>query len=48
MAGAGILIGLNQLKNILGIDISGAHAERSYEVLAATVRHIVSASRVLG
>jgi len=39
-AGAGVLIALNQLKNILGIDISGAHAERSFEVLAATVRHV--------
>ncbi|MHC4512771.1 MAG: SulP family inorganic anion transporter [Planctomycetota bacterium] len=39
-AGAGILIALNQLKNILGIDISGAHAERSYEVLFATARQV--------
>jgi len=39
-AGAGVLIAINQLKNILGIDISGAHAERSYEVLAATLRHV--------
>ncbi len=38
-AGAGILIALNQLKNLLGIDLTGAHAERSYEVLWATIRH---------
>lgn len=37
-AGAGILIALNQLKNILGIDIA-AHAERSYEVFWQTVKH---------
>ncbi len=40
-AGAGILIALNQLKNILGIDISVAHAERSYEVLSATLQRIL-------
>lgn len=39
-AGAGILIALNQLRNILGLDITEAHAERSYEVLYVTMRHV--------
>jgi SulP family sulfate permease len=39
-AGAGILIAGNQLKNILGIDIQSAQAERFHEVLVATFRGI--------
>jgi SulP family sulfate permease len=39
-AGAGVLIAINQLKNILGVDISEAHVERSYEVLIVTFRHL--------
>ncbi len=43
-AGAGVLIALNQLKNLLGIDISEAHAERSYEVFYATAQHVADSN----
>ncbi len=39
-AGAGVLIALNQLQNIFGVSIPEAHAERSYEVLVVTIRHL--------
>ena len=39
-AGAGVLIAVNQLKNVFGVDISEAHAERSYEVLMVTMRKL--------
>ncbi len=39
-AGAGILIAVNQLKNLLGVDISAVHAERSYEVLTETLARV--------
>ncbi len=39
-AGAGILIATNQLKNMMGVDLVGAHAERFHEVLWATVQRI--------
>jgi sulfate permease, SulP family len=39
-AGAGILIAGNQIKNILGIDISGEGAVRFHEVLLATARNL--------
>ena len=39
-AGAGILIAANQLKNLLGIDLSGEHIEGFFMVLAATIRHL--------
>jgi len=39
-AGAGILIAANQLKNVLGLDLSGIHAERFYEVLYVTIVNV--------
>jgi SulP family sulfate permease len=39
-AGAGILIAVGELENILGVDISDAGAERSFEVLYATLVRI--------
>ena len=41
-AGAGILIAINQLQNLLGVDISQAHADRSYEVVLATIQSLGS------
>lgn len=38
-AGAGILIAVNQLKNILGVSLADAHADRFHEVLIATFRN---------
>ncbi|MFG0319756.1 MAG: SulP family inorganic anion transporter, partial [Planctomycetota bacterium JB042] len=38
--GAGILIGANQLKNILGLDLSGHQTIRFHEVVAATAREL--------
>ena len=43
-AGAGILIAANQLKNLLGIDLSGEHIEGFLMVLAATIRHLPEAN----
>ncbi|MHC5062793.1 MAG: SulP family inorganic anion transporter [Planctomycetota bacterium] len=40
-AGAGILIAINQIKNLLGVDLSEAHADRSYEVVWATMQKVV-------
>ena len=39
-AGAGVLIAVNQLRNVLGIDIREAGATRAYEVLIATFERI--------
>ena len=39
-AGAGILIAANQLKNLLGLDLSGEQAEGFFTVLRATIRHL--------
>ncbi len=39
-AGAGILIAGNQLKNVLGVNLGGAHLERFHEVLWATAEHL--------
>ena len=39
-AGAGILIATNQLKNIMGVSLEGAHVERFHEVLWATIQRI--------
>ncbi len=39
-AGAGVLIAINQLRNVLQIDISGSGATRAYEVLIATFESI--------
>lgn len=39
-AGAGIMIAVNQLKNLLGLDLSGVHAERFHEVVYATASHL--------
>lgn len=39
-AGAGVLIAVNQLRNVLGIDISADKATRTYEVLASTFSRI--------
>ncbi len=43
-AGAGILIAINQIKNLLGVDLSEAHADRSYEVVWATFSHVLEAN----
>ncbi len=42
-AGAGILIAVNQIKNILGVRID-AHAERFHEVLVATLARLLEAN----
>jgi len=39
-AGAGVLIAVNQLRNVLGIEIDNKSASRAYEVLLATVRQL--------
>jgi len=39
-AGAGVLIAVNQLRNVLGFDIDAASATRAYEVLIATFEGI--------
>lgn len=39
-AGAGVLIAVNQLRNVLGIDIDAAGATRTYQVLIATLEGI--------
>ena len=39
-AGAGILIAANQLKNLLGLNLSGEHIEGFFMVLAVTLRHL--------
>ncbi|HUT23076.1 MAG TPA: SulP family inorganic anion transporter, partial [Sumerlaeia bacterium] len=39
-AGAGILIAGNQLQNLLGVKIAGAHAGRFHQVLLATVAEV--------
>ncbi len=39
-AGAGILIAVNQLRNVLGVDISADGARRFHEVLVATVSRV--------
>ena len=39
-AGAGILIGANQLRNLFGLDLGGEHLENFFMVLAATFRHL--------
>jgi len=39
-AGAGVLIAVNQLRNVLGIDIDAAGATRAYQVLIATVERL--------
>lgn len=43
-AGAGILIGANQLKNILGVDLSEHGARRFHEVIIATIRELPHAN----
>ncbi|MDP6928205.1 MAG: SulP family inorganic anion transporter [Planctomycetota bacterium] len=43
-AGAGILIAFNQVQNLLGIDLSDAHAERFYEVVIATIQNVPQAN----
>ena len=40
MAGAGILIGANQLRNLFGLDLTGERLEIFFMVLAATFRHL--------
>ena len=42
-AGAGILIAINQLKNVLGVSLE-AHAERFYEVLLGTLELVPEAN----
>ncbi|MEX0332473.1 MAG: SulP family inorganic anion transporter [Puniceicoccaceae bacterium] len=42
-AGAGILIAINQLKNVLGVNLE-AHAERFYEVLIGTIQMVPEAN----
>ncbi|MEM7168086.1 MAG: SulP family inorganic anion transporter [Planctomycetota bacterium] len=39
-AGAGVMIAANQLKNLLGIDLTGVHAERFHEVVIATIQRL--------
>ena len=39
-AGAGILIGANQLRNLFGLDLAGERLENFFMVLAVTFRHL--------
>lgn len=39
-AGAGILIAINQLRHVLGIELPGGGSGRTYEVFLSTLRHL--------